>query len=124
MVLCWHRSGFKFYVTDLHVLVSCCLLRVSADDCTLSMHDHLRDLAYRIFMEMHRQFENYLQGALQIKISKPCEREAAQSCNARACSAGTPRKRSQARCGSCTLYLLCFMAFSLKTCQKARKCLQ
>ena len=46
-----HRSGFRFFETDLNVLVSCCLVQVSAVDCTLSMHDQLRDLAYRIVRE-------------------------------------------------------------------------
>lgn len=47
----WRRSGFPFPSTDLHVLVSLCLLQVSADDCTLSMHDQLRDFAHRIVRE-------------------------------------------------------------------------
>ena len=33
------------------MLVSCCLLQINAKDSTLSMHDHLRDLAYGIVRE-------------------------------------------------------------------------
>ena len=53
-VMCWHRSGFLFPETDLHVLVSCCLVQVSANPFTgpmLNMHDQLRDLAYSIVRE-------------------------------------------------------------------------
>ena len=57
--MCWHRSGFPFPITDMSVLVSCCLLQVNAnnrthlmpDQPTLSMHDQLRDLAYSIVRE-------------------------------------------------------------------------
>lgn len=36
----------------MHVLASCCLVQFSADmNCTLSMHDQLRDLAYSIVRE-------------------------------------------------------------------------
>lgn len=45
---CWHRSGFSFPWTGLYVLVGCCLVQLSAADCTISMHDQLRDLAYSI----------------------------------------------------------------------------
>lgn len=45
--MAWRRSGSPFPRTDLHVLVRRCLLQVSADDRTLSMHDQLRDFAYR-----------------------------------------------------------------------------
>ena len=45
------RSGFLFSETDLHVLVGCCLVQIGASDCALSMHDQLRDLAYRIVRE-------------------------------------------------------------------------
>ena len=45
--MCWHRSGFPFPWTDLHVLVSRCLLQVSAYNRTLSMHDQLQEFAHR-----------------------------------------------------------------------------
>ena len=47
VIMCWHRSGFLFPETDLHVLVSSCLVQCS-EDGTLSMHAQLRDLAYRL----------------------------------------------------------------------------
>ena len=50
-MMCWRRSGFLFPETDLHVLAGCCLVQVSAEDGTLSMHDQLRDLAYSIVRE-------------------------------------------------------------------------
>ena len=43
-----------FPETDLHVLVGCCLVQVSADDHMLFMHDQLRDLAYSIVREEGR----------------------------------------------------------------------
>ena len=49
--MCWHRSGFQSTLTDLHVLVSCCLLEIRGDVRMLSMHDQLRDLAYSIVRE-------------------------------------------------------------------------
>ena len=49
--MCWRRSCFPFPSTDLHVLVSRCLLQVSTDDRTLSMHDQLRDFAHRVVRE-------------------------------------------------------------------------
>ena len=49
--MCWRRSGFPYPLTDLHVLVSRCLLQVSTDDRTLSMHDQLRELAHRVVRE-------------------------------------------------------------------------
>ena len=45
--MCWHRSGFLFPETDLHELVSSCLVQYS-EDGTLSMHAQLRDLAYSL----------------------------------------------------------------------------
>ena len=49
--VCLHRSGFLSVQSDLRVLVSCCLVQVSEKDSMLSMHDHLRDLAYKIVRE-------------------------------------------------------------------------
>ena len=51
IVVCGHRSGFLFPETDLHVLVSCCLMQVNANWGTLTMHDQLRDLAHGIVRE-------------------------------------------------------------------------
>ena len=51
LLTCWHRSGFLSAMTDLHVLVSSCLVQVSEKDGTLSMHDQLRDLAYCVVRE-------------------------------------------------------------------------
>ena len=46
------RSNFPFVKPDLHVLVSCSLVQVSADkNRTLSTHDQQRDLAYSIVRE-------------------------------------------------------------------------
>ena len=50
-ITCMHRSGFRFPLTDLRVLISCCLLQVDAKKRIVSMHDHLRDLAYKIVRE-------------------------------------------------------------------------
>ena len=51
-VLFWHRSDFSWPNTDLHVLVSYCLVQVTGKHrkC-MSMHDQLRDLAYSIVRE-------------------------------------------------------------------------
>ena len=50
----WNRSGLLSPKTDLHMLKSCCLVQEIDDDeyCgVLSMHDQLRDIAYRIVRE-------------------------------------------------------------------------
>ena len=49
--MCQHRSGLKFVQTNLNVLVSRCFVQITSDDCLLTMHDQLRDLAYRIVRE-------------------------------------------------------------------------
>ena len=49
--VCWHRSGFSSPRTGLQVLISCSMVRCSANDGTLSMHDQLRELAYSIVRE-------------------------------------------------------------------------
>ena len=66
--MCWHRCGFLAPQTDLHVLVSCCLVQVSTYDCEQheSQAEDVADLSASNRMPMLRIL--VLDGVMRVNV--------------------------------------------------------